>query len=486
MNVRVLFLMLSIIFEVIGGEKKISVTSFDVAQGNGGLVVCYDPEENISPWLVDAGCNFLKATKGKAYTKKEIVSEIVAAIDAACTATGTDDFYITVSHPDIDHYNLIPDIVSECMKKGRVPKKIVLGGIEELYGADFREFLNEQRDLLRKAGAEEEEVEEFIQFPTQDGNTTNIIELAVGKNLRYEILPALQATTVPEKNAGSLVVRAVYGTPSFTFSGDATGETEQHIMEHEPDLTTTAISLGHHGASTEESNSLPWLQQLQPQLVVASSGKSRGYRHPQNLIVNRVSGELPVHKGSYRAVFAGSNTKDVEDASFKGFSSKTSYGFQVTNKPVYGTLDRGSLTFEWGLDDKAIRFVPTAHQQEYRDQKSCILATLTKVPRSNVVSPENLTFLNLSNLGIDDSKPRDLGFLTNLFMVLTEKSTRVLKKLFLHGNAIHLSGTIVTLLIPFLTKSGKVLELLNMTQNQGLQEVEKKLLKESALCTVLV
>ncbi len=477
--------MLSIIFEVIGGEKKISVTSFDVAQGNGGLVVCYDPEENISPWLVDAGCNFLKATKGKAYTKKETVSEIVAAIDAACTATGIDDFYITVSHPDIDHYNLIPDIVSECMKKGRVPKKIVLGGIEELYGADFREFLNEQRDLLRKAGAEEEEVEELIQFPTQDGNTTNIIELAVGKNLRYEILPALQATTVPEKNAGSLVVRAVYGTPSFTFSGDATGETEQHIMKHEPELTITALSLGHHGASTEGSNSLQWLRRLQPQMVVASSGKSSGYRHPQNLIVNRASDELPAHKGCYRAVFAGSETKGADEASFKGFSSKTSYGFQVTNKPVYGTLDQGSLTFEWGLYDTDVRFVPTAHQQEYRDQKSCVLATLTKVPRSNIVSPKNLTHLNLSKLGLDDAKPSDLEFITKLFVLLTEQSSKVLEKFLLHDNAIHLPETIVALIVPFITKEDTVLELLDMSENKGLQEEEKKLLKESAFCTVL-
>lgn len=487
MNARLLFFLLVITCTFAQGEKKIEVTCFDVAQGNAGLVVCYDPAEKLSPWLVDAGCKHGEETKGKTFKKNDIVTEIAQAIKNACTKLMTEEYYITVSHPDEDHYNLIPDIVAACATLGIRPKKIVLGGIEKLYNQEFRNFLKEQRDALDEEGVDEQEIEEFIGFPTKDGDTTKVITLAEVNNLRYEILPALKAKTNSEKNAGSLVARAVYGTQSFLFSGDATGKTTAHVMKYCPNIHTQGGCLDHHGADTHGSNSAAWLKQLKPELIAYSAGMVKGFAHPQRLVIARASQQLLDGVGVYHPLFVGSEKKSVDHSSFRAFSSSTGYGLQVTNQPLYGTLDQGTLLFTWNLTDTEITFVPSEHQKVYPDQKSCILATLTRNPRCRVVSPETLTSLNLSGLGIDDARPKDKEFLCDMFSLVIAHSTTVLQRLFLDKNAIHLPESI-KMIAAFIAGSGVVLALLNMETNTGLLEEEKVLLKNAASrkCTVLV
>ncbi|MBC7896992.1 MAG: MBL fold metallo-hydrolase [Cytophagaceae bacterium] len=88
------------------------------------------------------------------------------------------------------------------------------------------------------------------------------------------------------ENNASIVLRLTYGRHSFLFMGDAEGKergdgpdepkyVEKILMtEVQPDsLTSTVLKLAHHGSET--SSTLPFMQAVNPEIIVASSGRKK-------------------------------------------------------------------------------------------------------------------------------------------------------------------------------------------------------------------
>ena len=113
----------------------------------------------------------------------------------------------------------------------------------------------------------------------------------------YESTGCFEEETTPirgeiinhEENMSSCVMRIIfYDTFSIIITGDATGITTDRIIHNFSFIGSPYNSLlchilltCHHGAITEESNNYEWVFAIQPVYAFFSSGKYRGYNHPQ-------------------------------------------------------------------------------------------------------------------------------------------------------------------------------------------------------------
>ena len=132
-----------------------------------------------------------------------------------------------------------------------------------------------------------------------------------GSELTAEILyawPANNATGLGSSgtrvNNASIVLRLQYGQHSFLFVGDLEGKArtasaasaslgEARVLQEvipNSRLQSTVLKVGHHGSET--SSTLPFLQAVNPQIVVISSGRKNfsGTFLPDNSVITRLCG----------------------------------------------------------------------------------------------------------------------------------------------------------------------------------------------------
>ncbi len=87
-------------------------------------------------------------------------------------------------------------------------------------------------------------------------------------------------------NNTSIVLRIVYGSTSFLFTGDAERETEQALMNRGATLSATVLKVGHHGSYTSSSYQFLW--NVMPQYAVISCGSGNDYGHPHDEVLSRL------------------------------------------------------------------------------------------------------------------------------------------------------------------------------------------------------
>ena len=91
---------------------------------------------------------------------------------------------------------------------------------------------------------------------------------------------------VSDPNNLSLVLRVVYGTTSFLFTGDAEREEEQDILDAGYTLQGTVLKVGHHGSAN--STTYPFLREVMPEYAVISVGTDNLYGHPTDDTLSRL------------------------------------------------------------------------------------------------------------------------------------------------------------------------------------------------------
>ena len=89
-----------------------------------------------------------------------------------------------------------------------------------------------------------------------------------------------------EPNNTSIVIRVIYGSTSFLFTGDAERLEEQDILETGYDLSATVLKVGHHGSDT--STTYSFLREIMPKYAVISCGKDNSYGHPHDNLLSRL------------------------------------------------------------------------------------------------------------------------------------------------------------------------------------------------------
>jgi len=96
----------------------------------------------------------------------------------------------------------------------------------------------------------------------------------------------LAVNTTSDTNNSSIVLRIVYGSTSFLFTGDAEREVEEAMVNRGISLRSTVLKVGHHGSYTSSSYQFIW--NVMPQYAVISCGKGNSYGHPHTEVLSRL------------------------------------------------------------------------------------------------------------------------------------------------------------------------------------------------------
>lgn len=89
-----------------------------------------------------------------------------------------------------------------------------------------------------------------------------------------------------DPNNTSIILRIVYGSTSFLFTGDMETLAETDLLEAETTLRSTVLKVGHHGSET--STSYRFLREVAPAYAVISVGTDNQYGHPHDVVLSRL------------------------------------------------------------------------------------------------------------------------------------------------------------------------------------------------------
>jgi len=105
----------------------------------------------------------------------------------------------------------------------------------------------------------------------------------------FEVLsppPVLNPESSIDNNG--LVMRLQYENISFLFTADTGKTVEDNLITQRSNLESTVLKAAHHGSST--STSQIWLNVVDPQVCVISVGENNTYGHPNEEVLERLSG----------------------------------------------------------------------------------------------------------------------------------------------------------------------------------------------------
>ena len=172
---------------------------------------------------------------------------------------------LIATHPDADHVSGLVGVFD----RYRVNQLITNGqsfGESPIYD-----------EVLTAAQSRETEIR-----PVQAGE---IIEIEDG--VRLEVVHPGPKLIEEERNENSVSMRLVYGEFTFLFTGDAEQMAEGEMLATKRPLTALVFKAGHHGSNS--SSSLPFLQAVQPQIIIVSAGVDNRFGHPAPEMLERAA-----------------------------------------------------------------------------------------------------------------------------------------------------------------------------------------------------
>jgi competence protein ComEC len=90
------------------------------------------------------------------------------------------------------------------------------------------------------------------------------------------------------RNENSIVLKLTYGQTSFLFPGDAEDDQEAYLVEeYGSALDSTVLKAGHHGSKSSSTGA--FLDAVNPQAVIVSSGYDNQYGHPHQAVLERLA-----------------------------------------------------------------------------------------------------------------------------------------------------------------------------------------------------
>lgn len=229
------------------------LTTIDVGQGDSHLITTPSGKR----FLVDAGDSERLGGKGKKDSGKDILVPYLHYIGVSKLNA------LIVTHPDLDHY-------------GGALTLIRTFPVQELWITDCARI--EDKPSWQKIIAEAYKRE----IPIRD-----ISQGFLWKENFFE-LQALHPDTrhCIDANTQSITIRAKGLGHSAILTGDLTIAGEKEILQKNFYLKSDVLKLGHHGSKT--SSSAKFLEAVEPQLAIISSGRRNRFRHPSKQVIQRL------------------------------------------------------------------------------------------------------------------------------------------------------------------------------------------------------
>ncbi|MDE6844940.1 MAG: DNA internalization-related competence protein ComEC/Rec2 [Lachnospiraceae bacterium] len=236
--------------------QGLQITMVDVGQGD----CIYLTEDGGVHMLIDGGSSD-KSSVADYQIMPYLKHEGVSYLDA-----------VVVTHPDSDHISGICTLLEETKTSGISIGMIYLPDVGD---AGRNEGYHKLEDLAEDAGV-------------------TVRYISAGDVLRCG---EIMLTCIhPEKgwnttdiNAYSTVLYLTYRDFTALFTGDLEGEGERKVMEAIEDMSLhnmTVLKVAHHGSknSTEEA----FLQMIDPEIALISSGRNNRYGHPHEELIGRL------------------------------------------------------------------------------------------------------------------------------------------------------------------------------------------------------
>jgi len=287
-------------------NKNIEVHFIDVGQGDSTLVLCPNGK-NI---LVDIG-----SLSGQS------PDPIRDYIFDKLSRTQRKINHLVVTHPDSDHYNLIPKILS-----GVKISQVFMVGEKDDYYKYFQKW-------LKAIPSNKKKILGSNDFNPVDTSST---DFDCGQ-ATVHILAADVQSNFSHKNTTSIVLMIRYGDFEVVLTGDATRDTEKVILQRYPKswLDVDVLKIGHHG-SLATSTTKKWARTLRPSTAVVSAGYKNKHGHPRKEVIERLddftSNNADIHPISF-ATGKRNNYKwhNIEDYTESIFSTVTNGNVVITS-----------------------------------------------------------------------------------------------------------------------------------------------------------
>ena len=220
-------------------SNLVTVYFFDVGQGDSIFI-----DTNGKDMLIDGG------RRGAGLTVMNYLSELdVSHLDI-----------VVATHPDADHIGGLITILNSSITVDMVLYNNQTSDTKTYW--DFMD-LAENKIVIAERGQ--------IYVLDQDVNFT--------------VLNPVQPLEFSKENSNSIVLRLQAGNVSFLFTGDATFETEESMINAGLNLESQVLKVAHHGS--KYSTSTEFIEAVNPTYAVISVGENP-YGHPSPETIQRL------------------------------------------------------------------------------------------------------------------------------------------------------------------------------------------------------
>ncbi len=280
-----LILALSVMMLVLKPVSGLTITMFDIGQGDSILV----RTSAGTTYLIDCGST----------TEKEIARYRVIPAMKSMGLHRID--YCIMTHPDKDHISGFEEMF-EMPPEERLPiKYFVMPDIKDT-GDAYRTIESE----AQKAGAEVLKISDGQCF--RDGET-EILCIHPGKDFRAE-----------DVNEYSVVLELKYRKFKALFTGDIQGDGESRIIRKlDKEGPVSILKVAHHGSKNSTPDEL--LDELHPAVALISAGENNTYGHPHRDTIERLN---RIHTKIVTTIESGAITvnTDGEKMEIKSYEKK--------------------------------------------------------------------------------------------------------------------------------------------------------------------
>ncbi|MBK8283727.1 MAG: hypothetical protein IPK97_01955 [Ahniella sp.] len=244
----------------LAAARPMTIYTIPVGSGNCQMMLC--PSEN-RMMMFDCG----STGAGNLGWNRADVGQFIAANINDQTA-----IVVSISHPDADHSNYLPDVLA-----GRPVRAVLVSKHPSDYPAAVVAWMGQlQQDgttiQWRNGIYRSQAPDQYLSCYAPDGQGGWNIDVP-----GFIVMMNAGATA----NDSSMVIAQQYAGFQSLFTGDMTGATEFQIDPNIPVAldNTKVITGAHHGAISHGSNSPQWTAANQGKLVMFSSGTR--FHHPR-------------------------------------------------------------------------------------------------------------------------------------------------------------------------------------------------------------
>ncbi|MBY0539494.1 MBL fold metallo-hydrolase [Patescibacteria group bacterium] len=239
--ILVLIALCAIVFAV-PTPNGLTVSFFDVGQGDAIFIQTKDGVE----LLIDGGpdSSVLRGLGNRMPFWDRSIDAVVA------------------THPDKDHIGGLVDVL----------KRYDIGTIVES-GVSHNTSFTRSFEL----GAQSENAARIL--------ARRGMRFMLGEDVYADVLyPTTDVSSLKDTNAGSIILRVVYGEVEFMLTGDAPLSVEKSLLaSYGEKLQSDVLKVGHHGSKT--SNVESFVTAVNPQYAIFSRGCGNSYGHPHETVV---------------------------------------------------------------------------------------------------------------------------------------------------------------------------------------------------------